>query len=433
MLPRRIYVNLGAFVVLFVVLMGWAVVGIIRPAALQDTYPLRLSFDDATGLRPGVEATYRGVRVGEVTEVSLADGGADVRLAVDADRLLPAGATASIRRRSAVGEPYVSLDAPEGWESGDAMLAAGDEAVVIPAERTSAGVAYGTLFDAADELLVNVDHDDLGTLTSELGTALRGQGDELRRILGNTTGTASAFADRKDELDQLAGELTALTRLLADKSTTIADGTDDVSALVGSLASSADDIDTLLARTPSVASRLDELLVDAYGDLRCTAVGAASISTVIDTEHTLRQITRLLRSAETAAETIPKAIYDGPDGRYLSGTFGFAVGEFAEYSEFPQFPPTEDVAPCPAVAPGGPGGLVDAPVSSVSTDAGRTDEDSNGSDDGGDEASRRLSSAAGADDGGLGLLPVLVAGLLAAAIVTAAVAALRNRRKDLTP
>jgi phospholipid/cholesterol/gamma-HCH transport system substrate-binding protein len=278
-LPRRIYVNLGAFVVLFVILMVWAVLGIIRPAALQDTYPLRLEFVDATGLRPGVEATYRGVRVGEVIEVSLADGGADVRLAVDADRRLPAGATAAIRRRSAVGEPYVSLDAPEGWESGDAMLAAGDEAV-IPAERTSTGVAYGTLFDAAEELLVSVDKDDLRTLTAELGTALRGQGDELRRILRNTSDTASSFAERKDELDQLAGELTALTRLLADKSTTIADSTDDVSALVGSLASSADDIDTLLARTPAVASRLDELLVAAYGDLRCMAAGAASISNV---------------------------------------------------------------------------------------------------------------------------------------------------------
>lgn len=431
MLPRRIYVNLGAFVVLFVILMVWAVFGIIRPASLQDTYPLRLEFEDATGLRPGVEATYRGVRVGEVIEVSLADGGADVRLAVDADRRLPAGATAAIRRRSAVGEPYVSLDAPEGWESGDAMLAAGDEAV-IPADRTSTGVAYGTLFDAAEELLVSVDRADLRTLTSELGTALRGQGDELRRILRNTSDTASSFAERKDELDQLAGELTALTRLLADKSATIAEGTDDVSALVGSLASSADDIDTLLARTPAVASRLDELLVAAYGDLRCTAAGAASISNVIDTEKTLRQITRLLRSAESAAVVIPKAIFEGPDGRYLSGTFGFAPGEFAEYPEFPQFAPTEDVAPCPEGAPAGPGGLVDAPVSSVSPDSDGNDGEGDDDGDDDDAAARRLTSAEGNEDGGIGLLPALVGALIAAAIATAAVAALRNRRKDLT-
>lgn len=431
MLPRRIYVNLGAFVVLFVILMVWAVFGIIRPASLQDTYPLRLEFEDATGLRPGVEATYRGVRVGEVIEVSLADGGADVRLAVDADRHLPAGATAAIRRRSAVGEPYVSLDAPEGWESGDAMLAAGDEAV-IPADRTSTGVAYGTLFDAAEELLVSVDRADLRTLTSELGTALRGQGDELRRILRNTSDTASSFAERKDELDQLAGELTALTRLLADKSATIAEGTDDLSALVGSLASSADDIDTLLARTPAVASRLDELLVAAYGDLRCTAAGAASISNVIDTEKTLRQITRLLRSAESAAVVIPKAIFEGPDGRYLSGTFGFAPGEFAEYPEFPQFAPTADVAPCPDGAPAGPGGLVDAPVSSVSPDSDGNDGEGDDDGDDDDAAARRLTSAEGNEDGGIGLLPALVGALIAAAIATAAVAALRNRRKDLT-
>src|SRR3546814_6146077 len=93
------------------------------------------------------------------------------------------------------------------------MLAAGDEAL-IPAERTSTGVAYGTVFDAAEELLTSVDHDDLRTVTSELGTSLRGQGDELRRILRNTTDKASAFAERKDEIAQLAGELTALTRLL---------------------------------------------------------------------------------------------------------------------------------------------------------------------------------------------------------------------------
>ena len=185
MLPRRIYINLGAFVVLFAVLMVWAVLGIIRPAALQDTYAVQLQFADATGLRPGVEATYRGVRVGEVTTVALRDGGADVRLAVDTDRRLPAGVTASIRRRSAVGEPYLSLDAPEGFQPGDTMLAGG-EVTEISADRTNTGVAYGTLFDAAEELLVGVDRDDLGTVTSELATGLRGQGDELRRILDVT-------------------------------------------------------------------------------------------------------------------------------------------------------------------------------------------------------------------------------------------------------
>lgn len=430
MLPRRVYLNLGAFVVLFAVLMVWAVFDIIRPVALEDTYPLRLEFADATGLRTNVEVTYRGVRIGEITDVSLHDGAAEVRAAIDGDRQLPAGVTATIRRRSAVGEPYLSLDAPPDWEPGDPVLET-DEGTEIPAERTSAGVAYGSLFDSAEELLSGVDRDDLGTLTSELAVALRDQGDELGRIIANTTDAASTFAEGRGELDRLAVELTALVGVLADESNTIADATDDLTDLVGSLSTSADDIDALLANTPPVVSRMDDLLVQAYGDLRCTAAGAAAISGVIDTEHTLRQITRFLRSAETAADVIPKAVFDGPDGRYLSGTFGFSPGEFVDYEVFEDFGEPPEVAPCPTGAPEGPAGLVDAAVSDLSgqindRDGGLDDGDGDDEDDG-----RELAGSEGRDDPGLGWLPAAVAALLAASALTALVAALRNRwRKD---
>lgn len=426
MLPRRIYLNLGAFAVLFAVLMVWAVFDIIRPVALEDTYPLRLEFADATGLRTNVEVTYRGVRVGEITDVSLRGRGADVRAAIDADRRLPEGVTAAIRRRSAVGEPYLSLDAPRGWEPGDPVLDPEDGAT-IPVERTSAGVAYGSLFDSAGALLSSIDRDDLGTVTSELAIALRDQGDELGRIIDNTTDAASTFAEGREELDRLAVEMTALVGVLADESATIADATDDLTALVGTLSSSADDIDALLTRTPPVVSRMDDLLVRAYGDLRCTAAGAAAISGVIDTDHTLRQITRFLRSAETAADVIPKAILQGPDGRYLSGTFGFSPGELVEYPAFPGFDAPPQVAACPTGAPDGPAGLGDAAVGDL-PDGGGRGSDGPGDDDGdGEDASRDRAGSEGRDDPGLGWLPAAVAALLGASALTTVVAALRKR------
>lgn len=433
MLPRRVYLNLGAFVVLFAVLMTWAVFDIIRPVTLEDTYPLRLEFADATGLRTNVEVTYRGVRVGEITDVSLRDGGADVRAAIDRDRNLPAGVTASIRRRSAVGEPYVALEAPAGWKPGDAVVDT-DDGVEIPVERTSAGVAYGSLFDSAEELLSSVDRDDLSTVTSELAIALRDQGDELGRIIDNTTDAASTFAEGRDELDRLAVELTTLVGLLADESSTIADATDDLTDLVGTLSTSADDIGAVLARTPPVVSRLDDLLVQAYGDLRCTAAGAAAISGVIDTDHTLRQITRFLRSAETAADVIPKAVFEGPDGRYLSGTFGFGIGEFVDYDVFQEFEVPPEVAPCPTGAPDGPAGLVDATVAELSGADSDRDEGRDDGDGTDEEAGRELPGSEGRDGGGLGWLPPAVGALLAASAATALVAALRNRwRKDGAP
>jgi phospholipid/cholesterol/gamma-HCH transport system substrate-binding protein len=429
-LPRRVYLNLVAFAVLFAVLMVWAVFDIIRPVALEDTYPLRLEFADATGLRTNVEVPYRGVRVGEVTGVSLHDGGAEVRAAIDSDRKLPQGVTAAIRRRSAVGEPYLSLDAPSGWEPGDRVLDPEDDAS-IPVERTSAGVAYGSLFDSAEDLLSSIDREDLGTVTSELAIALRDQGDELGRILDNTTDAVSTFAGGRDELDRLAVEMTALVGVLADESTTIADATDDLTALVGTLSTSADDIDALLARTPPVVSRMDELLVQAYGDLRCTAAGAAAISGVIDTDHTLRQITRFLRSAETAANVIPKAVFQGPDGRYLSGTFGFSPGALVEYDVFEDFDAPPEVAACPTGAPDGPAGLVDAAVSDLSGGDGNGRDGPAGGDGADEDAGRALVGSEGRGDPGLGWLPAAVAGLLAASALTALVAATRKRwRKD---
>src|SRR5581483_6190557 len=109
MLPRRIYLNLAAFALLFVVLAAWAAINVIRPDILRDTYRVQARFAEATGLRPGVEVTFRGVRVGDV---------AGVDLEIDSRHQLPLDATAAVRRRSAVGEPYVAIDPPPEWERG---------------------------------------------------------------------------------------------------------------------------------------------------------------------------------------------------------------------------------------------------------------------------------------------------------------------------
>ena len=74
MLPRRIYLNLAAFAVLFALLSAWAVQNVLRPDLLRETYRVDADFADATGLRTGVEVTLRGVRVGRVASVTLRAG-----------------------------------------------------------------------------------------------------------------------------------------------------------------------------------------------------------------------------------------------------------------------------------------------------------------------------------------------------------------------
>jgi phospholipid/cholesterol/gamma-HCH transport system substrate-binding protein len=428
MLGRRIYLNIAAFFVLFAALSVWAVQNVLRPASLDDTYEVEANFTEATGLRSGVEVTYRGMRVGSVGKVALAPQSATVRLDIDADRELPLDSTATIRRRSAVGEPYVAIDPPPD-PSGSTMPTDGTH--VLDVESTTTALAYGDLFDAADELLASVDPDDLDTVVGELADALRGRGDELHDLLGHTAEVTSTFAAGGDELDRLAVELTALTGVLADKATTIADSTDDLGLLVDSLAASADDVNSLLDTTPRLAGQVDALLEASYFDIGCGLAATGRISEVAGDERTIGQIVRLLRASRTAAVVIPKAVLDGPDGRYLSGTFGFAPGEFVDYPKFQSFEDPRTVAGCDQGTVPDAGGLVSSPIEAVPDvgrggDGGRGDEGTAAGPLEGDETS---SDRAFDDIGG----PWALALAVAAALVGAALLVRRLRRPGADP
>jgi phospholipid/cholesterol/gamma-HCH transport system substrate-binding protein len=428
MLGRRIYLNIAAFFVLFAALSAWAVQNVLRPAWLADTYEVETNFADATGLRSGVEVTYRGIRVGSVGTVSLGPESSTVRLDIDSDRELPLESTATIRRRSAVGEPYVAIDPPPD-SSGDTMPTDGTH--VVGVESTTAALAYGDLFDAADELLAAVDPDDLDTVVGELADALRGRGRELHDLLGRTAEVTSTFAAGGDELDRLAVELTALTGVLADKATTIADSTDDLGLLVDSLAASADDVNILLDTTPALAERVDALLEASYFDIGCGLAATGRISEVVGDDRTIAQIVRLLRASQSAAVVIPKAVFDGPDGRYLSGTFGFAPGEPVSYPDFETFEDPRAVPGCDQGAVPDVGGLVSSAIDGV-PDVGRGGDGGRG-DDGaaagpleGDETSSNRTF----DDIGW---PWAIALAVAAALVGAALLIRRLRRPGATP
>lgn len=346
MLGRRIYLNLAAFATLFVVLLTWAAFGILKPDFLQDRYSLHAQFTDVNGLRPGVEVTHRGVRVGQVRAVEIDAGHATVELSIETTTDLHHGIGAAVRRRSAVGEPYVALTEAPGDGRRSATIPQ-DGSYTIPLEDTTPPLSYGQLFESAEELLTGIDKGELNTVVSELNLALGGRGQQIRRIIGRTSEATASFAARADMLERLAGGLTSFTGLLADEADTIANATDDLEVLVDSLASRSDDISLLLDRSPGIAARIERLLAASYHNLECGFDAAGDISSVVGAPDTIAQLTRLLRASQTAAEVIPKAILEGPDGRYLAGTFGFAPGDFrATYDDFAELPEPRSVAAC---------------------------------------------------------------------------------------
>ena len=101
-------------VFVFITLVGVSYVG-ARYARLDrlvydSAYQVHAQFAQSGGIFSGAEVTYRGVRVGSVSDMRLTRDGVDVVLSVDkGEDRIPADTLALVGNKSAVGEQYVDL------------------------------------------------------------------------------------------------------------------------------------------------------------------------------------------------------------------------------------------------------------------------------------------------------------------------------------
>ncbi|PRX46473.1 phospholipid/cholesterol/gamma-HCH transport system substrate-binding protein [Prauserella shujinwangii] len=203
MLTGRHRLKLIAFAVIAVVSVVYAGANYAGLGRLFGTqgYEVTVRLADSGGVFVGAEVTYRGVAVGKVADLRLSEEGVDVVLDISDDAPpIPAGTTASVANRSAVGEQYVDL-APEN-DAGPYL----EHGSVIPRERTSLPLAPDTVLTNLDQLVSSVDTGSLRTVVDETYEAFAGSGPELSRLL-----------DAADSLTATATEHLPQTRtLLAD-------------------------------------------------------------------------------------------------------------------------------------------------------------------------------------------------------------------------
>lgn len=180
MITRRTKVQLLFFVI--ITLVGVSYVG-ARYARLDrvfvdDSYTVVAHFSESGGIFAGGEVSYRGVRVGQVSELELTDDGVDVVLAIDKDHdEIPSDTLAVVGNRSAVGEQYVELQP----QVDDGPYLADDSQIDQADTRTP--IATETLLADLARTTGSVDQDALRTTVTELGDAFEGTGPALQRII----------------------------------------------------------------------------------------------------------------------------------------------------------------------------------------------------------------------------------------------------------
>jgi phospholipid/cholesterol/gamma-HCH transport system substrate-binding protein len=165
---------------------------------VDDDYTVTAQFGKSGGIFEGAEVTYRGVSVGRVEQMHLVEGGVDVVMDIsdDADPI-PNDVQAVVANRSAVGEQYVDL---QPTRNGPPFLTEGAR---IPEARTVTPLPTTTLLTNLNDLVNSVNRDNLRTVVQEMGTAFRGTGEEMGRIID----TSNSFIETADNHFDLTSRL----------------------------------------------------------------------------------------------------------------------------------------------------------------------------------------------------------------------------------
>jgi phospholipid/cholesterol/gamma-HCH transport system substrate-binding protein len=350
-MKNRIYLNLGFFVALGVVMTIWAFSTIIRLDAIERPYRVSAEFVSSPGLVRGFDVAYLGVRVGKIGDVRLAPGKIVVGLDIDREIKLPKGVTAEVRRKSAIGEPYVELSPPVTGVRGP-TLAAGD---TIPLTKTSVPLDYKKLFEGVGKLLNAVPPKDAKTITHELAVALDGRAPTIRKIIDDAHSLTGTLADNADVLDDLSVQLTRLTHTLAGKKDQLASGITDLSTVTAALRASRTDLNAFLDHGPGVFAQLDAAIRTSRPGFSCLLTAAGLPHRPAFSSETERNVHHLLGIVPTAL-SLADDVSDRRGGTvYAKAAFVFSVpGGPTPAEEYagPVGPPTVPrLRSCPDRAP----------------------------------------------------------------------------------
>ena len=306
-----------------------SIVGVVAMALVYIQVPtllglgritVRMELPDTGALYRFSNVTVRGLEVGKVVNIDLADDGAVATLSLATSPKIPADLRAEVRSISAVGEQYVEL-LPDS-DSGPYLA---DDSV-ITADKVTLPQPVGPLLDQLSALLASVPKDRISGLLDESAKALDGADFDLGSLFDSSS---VLTADLNRVGDQ--------TRSLVDDSAPLLDGqlesADDIRTWTRSLAGVTEQLATndpqiraLLQRGSGTAYEVTQLLEQLKPTLPILLANFTSVGQVAVTYRPgLQQLLVLLPPyiAATQSFALP---WNNPTGQSM-GDFNVNIAD----------------------------------------------------------------------------------------------------------
>ncbi len=312
MIRRSTKIQLLAFIVLS--LLGVSYVG-FNYVGLGDTLfgpsgcTVSANFPDSGGIFSNAEVTYRGVTVGRVGQLHLADyTGSDgqqvrgVRVDLRLDNCshpaIPASAQAYISDRSAVGEQYVNLEPTDG---NGPYLAKG----AVLAKPGQVPIATQVLLQNLDNLVSHIDSAKLNTVVSELGTAFNGRGPALQALLDAGDQLLASARQALPETLKLIDDGQIVLKTQLDSGSAIKDWARNLNLITSQLKQSDPDLNALLTNGPSQLSTISTFIQSNRSDLDQLLANLTSVNQLLVSRLAgIEQILLIYPGAEAGGFTV---------------------------------------------------------------------------------------------------------------------------------
>jgi phospholipid/cholesterol/gamma-HCH transport system substrate-binding protein len=253
---RGVKIQLAVFLVITVVgisFVGARYIG-LGDLFLGSGYVVTVDLPESGGIFENAEVTYRGVAVGRVDRLRLADNGVHVDLRLERGVTVPRDTDAVVENRSAVGEQYVDL---QPRTQGGPFLADGDR---IASDRTRTPLHVETLLLNLDRLVNSVDRRDLVVVIDQLGRAFSGTGPDLQRLLDSGDALTRSAVDALPETIRLIEDGQTVLATQRDTGSAIASFSHDLADLSDTLRTSDGDLRKVLDNGVVASQELQTLI-----------------------------------------------------------------------------------------------------------------------------------------------------------------------------
>ncbi|KIA63315.1 MCE family protein [Nocardia vulneris] len=247
--------NIGLILVL---LVGVSYLGaaVLRINLLPNTYTVRVELQNSGGLAANNDVSFRGVRVGRVTEVRISGDGVAAIAEIDKGARIPVGGTVAVGRLSAAGEQY--LDFRPDTDSGPYL---GDGAVVDRA-RTTVPVTVQSVLSSMSGLIGGLNPARLNVIIDELDKALAGGPDRLRNMISGISRAMAGLTDLLPQTRQLIENLQVIAETTSHAQPDLSTLTTGSSALFQQLSAADAEVRKFLELGPGQLATLGGIVRD---------------------------------------------------------------------------------------------------------------------------------------------------------------------------